>query len=171
MRFGALRIPISIQLQQPYQSIRDLERLLAKKRQALGAQRDWRFVLRLLGHHPSAATQLVAKTDTAVERRSLRELQFLLFKLKRQYRALHKRYSEIYGFSAYAQRSAQSATLTSHLAFTLIARDARRSLRSLARCRIRQLRRGKQEPGKLSLRDIDPVNIAVILKPVGTHDV
>jgi hypothetical protein len=51
--------------------------------------------------------QLLAKISTAVERRSLRELQFLLFKLKRQYRTLHKRYSQIYGFSSYAHRSAQ----------------------------------------------------------------
>ena len=42
-----------------------------------------------------------------VERRSLRELQSLLFNLKRQYRTLHKRYSQIYGFSSYAHRSAQ----------------------------------------------------------------
>ena len=50
-------------------------------------------------------SQLVAKIGTAVERRSLRELQSLLFKLKRQYRTLHKRYSQIYGFSSYAHRN------------------------------------------------------------------
>ena len=71
-------------------------------------QHDSRFVSRLLGHRQSRATQLVAKIGTAVERRSLRELQSLLFKLKRQYRTLHKRYSQIYGFSSYAHRNAIS---------------------------------------------------------------
>jgi hypothetical protein len=38
---------------------------------------------------------LVAQIGTAVERRSLREIESLLFKLKRQYRTLHKRYSHL----------------------------------------------------------------------------
>jgi hypothetical protein len=95
----------SIRLQQLYQSIRNLEASLANKRRGLGAQHNGRFVSRLLGHRQSRATQLVAKIGTTVERRSLRELQSLLFKLKRQYRALHKRYSQVYGFSSYAHRN------------------------------------------------------------------
>ena len=95
----------SFRLQQLYQSIRNLEASLAKKRQALGVQHNGRFVSRLLGHRQSKITQLVSKIGTAVDRRSLRELQSLLFKLKRQYRTLHKRYSQIYGFSSYAHRN------------------------------------------------------------------
>jgi hypothetical protein len=95
----------SIRLQQLYQSIRNLEASLANKRRGLGAQHNGRFVSRLLGHRPSREAQLVAQIGTAVERRSLRELQSLLFKLKRQYRTLHKRYSQIYGFSSYAHRN------------------------------------------------------------------
>ncbi|HEU4678365.1 MAG TPA: hypothetical protein VFS35_02515, partial [Terrimicrobiaceae bacterium] len=95
----------SIRLQQLYQSIRNLEASLANKRRGLGAQRDQRFVSRLLGHRQSKATPLVAQIGSAIERRSLREVQSLLFKLKRQYRTLHKRYSQIYGFSSYAHRN------------------------------------------------------------------
>jgi hypothetical protein len=95
----------SFRLQQLYQSIRNLEASLANKRRAHGVQHSGRFVSRLLGHRQSRATQLVAKIGTAVERRSLRELQSLLFKLKRQYRTLHKRYSKIYGFSSYSHRN------------------------------------------------------------------
>jgi hypothetical protein len=98
----------SIRLQQLYQSIRNLEASLANKRRGLGAQRDQRFVSRLLGHRQSRAAHLVAKIGTTVERRSLREIQSLLFTLKRQYRTLHKRYSQIYGFSFYAHRNAIS---------------------------------------------------------------
>ncbi len=98
----------SIRLQQLYQSICNLEGSLANKRRALGIQHDSRFVSRLLGHRQSSATQLVAKIGTSVEGRSLRELQSLLFKLKRQYRTLHKRYSQIFGFSSYAHRNAIS---------------------------------------------------------------
>jgi hypothetical protein len=97
----------SFRLRQLYQSIRNLEASLTNKRRAIGAQRNCRFVSRFLGHRRSRATQLVAKIGKAVERRSLRELQSLLFKLKRQYRTLHKCYSQIYGFSSYANRSAQ----------------------------------------------------------------
>ena len=88
-----------------YQSIRNLEASLANKRRGLGAQHNGRFVSRLLGHRQSRATPLVAKIGTTVERRSLRELQSLLFKLKGQYWTLHKRYSQIYGFSSYAHRN------------------------------------------------------------------
>jgi hypothetical protein len=40
-----------------------------------------------------------------VDRRSLREMQNLLFKIKRDYRAAHKRYSQTHGFDSYAHRS------------------------------------------------------------------
>lgn len=96
----------SIRLQQLYQSIRNLEASLVNKRRGLGAQHNGRFVSRLLGHRQSRAAQLVAKIGTTFERRSLRELQSLLFKLKRQYGAFHKRYSQIYGFSSYSHRNA-----------------------------------------------------------------
>ena len=95
----------SIRLQQLYQSIRNLEASLANKRQRLGAQHSCRFVSRFLGPRQSRATQLVGQIGTAVERRSLREVRSLLFTLKRQYRTLHKRYSQIYGFSSYAHRN------------------------------------------------------------------
>jgi hypothetical protein len=109
----------SIRLQQLYQSIRNLEASLANKRRAIGAQHNRRFVPRLLGHRQSRATQLVAQIGTAVEGRSLRELQSLLFKLKRQYRTLHKRYSQIYGFSSYAHRGAQYQQLSHHISLSL----------------------------------------------------
>ncbi len=97
----------SFRLQQLYQSIRNLEASLANKRRAIGAQHNCRFVSRILGYRQSRAMQLVAKLGTTVERRSVRELQSLLFKLKSQCRTLHKNYSKIHGFSSYAHRSAQ----------------------------------------------------------------
>ena len=97
----------SFRLQQLYQSIRNLEALLAKKRRALGVQREARLVSRLIRSPQPRTIQLAVKIATAVESRSLRELQSLLFRLKRQYRTLHKRYSQIYGFSSYAHRGAQ----------------------------------------------------------------
>jgi hypothetical protein len=109
----------SIRLQQLYQSIRNLEASLANKRQGLGTKHNCRFISRLLGHRQSRATQLVARIGTAVERRSLRELQSLLFKVKRQYRTLHKRYSQIYGFSSYAHRSAQYQQLAHRASLSL----------------------------------------------------
>jgi hypothetical protein len=109
----------SFRLQQLYQSVHNLEVSLAEKRRALGAQCNCRFVSRLLGYRQSKTTQVVSKIGTTVERRSLRELQSLLFKLKREYRTLHKRYSQIYGFSSYAHRSAQYQYLSHRASLSL----------------------------------------------------
>ena len=96
----------SFRLQQLYQSIRNLEASLAKKRRALGVQRDCQVCFATpRTPHNQRSRRLSPKLAAAVERRSLRELQSLLFKLKRQYRTLHKRYSQIYGFSSYAHRN------------------------------------------------------------------
>ena len=106
----------AFRLQHLYQSIRNLEASLANKRRALGVQHNCQFVSRLLGYRQSTAVQLVAKIGTIVERRSIRGLQSLLFKLKRQYRTLHKRYSQIHGFSSYSHRNSiyQRASLRQH---------------------------------------------------------
>ena len=109
----------SFRLQQLYQSIRNLEALLAKKRRALDVQREARLVSRLIRSPQPRAIQLAAKIATAVESRSLRELQSLLFKLKRQYRTLHKRYSQIYGFSSYAHRSDQYQQMSQRASLSL----------------------------------------------------
>ena len=101
----------SFRLQQLYQSIRNLEASLANKRRALGAQHNCRFASRLLGYR-QAKTELASKITTGADRRTCRELQSLLFKVKRQYRTFHKRYSQIYGFSSYAHRSAQYQQLS-----------------------------------------------------------
>ena len=111
----------SFRLQQLYQSIGNLEALLAKKRRTLGVQREARLVSRLIRSPQPRTIQLAAKIATAVESWSLRELQSLLFKLKRQYRTLHKRYSQIYGFSSICTSGRPiSRTLASRLAFSLI---------------------------------------------------
>ena len=59
----------------------------------------------LLGRRTPKVARIVEKFAAAVDRRSLREMQSLLFKVKREYRAMHKRYSQIHGFSSYANRS------------------------------------------------------------------
>jgi hypothetical protein len=97
----------AFRLQELYQGIRNLEASVANNRKALAAQRNSRFVSRLVGYRQSKTTQLASKISTVVERRSIRELQTRLFQLKRQYRTLHKNYSQIYGFSSYAHRNAQ----------------------------------------------------------------
>jgi len=58
-----------------------------------------------MGRRKPKLTRTVEKLAAAVDRRSLREMQNLLFKIKRDYRAAHKRYSQTDGFNAYANRS------------------------------------------------------------------
>jgi hypothetical protein len=98
----------AIRLQQSYQSIRNLEAAIVAKRQFLNAERNSIFVSRLLGMRKPKFTRTVEKLATAVDRRSLREMQNLLFKIKREYRSAHKRYSQTHGFTSYANRSTQS---------------------------------------------------------------
>ena len=88
----------AIRLQQSYRSIRNLESAIAAKRQFLAAKRDADFVSRLMGRRKPRLTRTVEKLAEA-------EMQNLLFKIKRDYRAAHKRYSQTHGFHAYANRS------------------------------------------------------------------
>jgi len=96
----------SFRLLQFYQAIRNLEASVAAKRQALAAQRNGLSLSRLVGHQQPKATQLISKIVTVVERRSIRQLQTRVFQLKRKYRALHRRYSHLYGFQSYSNRNA-----------------------------------------------------------------
>ncbi len=98
----------AIRLQQSFQSIRNLETAIAGKRRALAAQRNANFVLRLLGRRKSKSERTVEKLAAAVDRRSLRELQTLLFRIKRDYRAAHKRYADTHGFDSYAHRNSHA---------------------------------------------------------------
>ena len=95
----------AIRLQQSYQSIRNLEAAIVAKRRVLAAERNANFVSRLLGRRKPKLTHTVEKLAAAVDRRSLREMQNLLFRIKRDYRAAYKRYSQTHGFKSYANRS------------------------------------------------------------------
>ena len=100
----------AIRLQQSYQSIRNLEMAIAVKRQVAAAKRSTAFVARFLGTRKPKFTRTVEKVAAAVDRRSFREMQHLLFRIKRDYRAAHKRYSRMYGFTSYGNRNTQSHT-------------------------------------------------------------
>lgn len=95
----------AIRLQQSFQSIRNLEAAIAAKRQVLAAQRSANILLRLVGGRKPTASRPAEKLAAAIDRRSLRELQTLLFKIKREYRAAHQRYAQRHGFHSYANRS------------------------------------------------------------------
>ncbi len=95
----------AIRLQQSYQSICNLESAIAAKRRFYAAQRNANLVSRLLGQRKPKFTRTVEKLAAAVDRRSLREMQNLLFKIKRNYRAAHKRYTQTHGFHSYGNRS------------------------------------------------------------------
>ena len=96
----------AIRLQQSYQAIRNLETAIAAKRQFLAVQRNANLFSRMWGRPKPKLTRTVEKLAAAVDRRSLREMQNLLFKIKREYRVAHKRYSQTHGFHSYANRSA-----------------------------------------------------------------
>lgn len=95
----------AIRLQQSYQSIRNLESAIAAKRQFLATQRNANLFLRLWGRRKPKLTRTVEKLAVAVDRRSLREMQNLLFKIKSDYRAAHRRYTKTHGFNSYGNRS------------------------------------------------------------------
>jgi len=88
------------------------------------AKRNTNFLSRLLGRRKSKLTRTAERLAAEIDRRSLREMQNLLFKIKHDYRATHKRYSQIHGFSSYANRIAiqyahQHQNQTTHSEFVL----------------------------------------------------
>ncbi len=95
----------AIRLQKSFQSIRNLEAAIVAKRRFLAAQRNANFVQRLLGRRKTRGTRAAEKVAAAIDRRSLREMQTLLFQIKREYRAAHHRYSQTHGFRSYANRN------------------------------------------------------------------
>ena len=96
----------AMRLQQLYQAIRNLEAGIAKKRQALAIESGSRLVSRLMRVPKPKVVRVVEKIAMTIERRSIRDMQKTLFQLKRQYRAEHKRYSRLFGFTAYSNRNA-----------------------------------------------------------------
>lgn len=103
----------ALRLQQLYQAIDALERAINTQRATVSAQRNLRLLGKLTGRRRSKIERVAEKVTVAVQRRSIREQQTQLYKLKRQYRALHKRYCRIYGFQSHGHRHArqQSAAL------------------------------------------------------------
>jgi hypothetical protein len=107
----------AIHLQQLYQSLRNLEASITAKRQYFALKHNAHFVSQLVGRRTPKAVRMVEKLAAAVDCRSLREMQNLLFKIKRHYRTAHKRYSQIHGFSSYANRSTLQHTHRQQNAF------------------------------------------------------
>jgi hypothetical protein len=60
----------------------------------------------MIGRRAPKAARVAGKLAAALDRRSLREMRHLLFRIRLQYRAAHKRYTRIYGFNSYANRIA-----------------------------------------------------------------
>ena len=64
------------------------------------------FVSRLVGRRAPKGVRVAHKLADAVGRRSLREMRHLLFKIRAEYLAAHKRYARTQGFNSYANRVA-----------------------------------------------------------------
>ena len=96
----------AIRLQQLYHSIRNLEASIAAKRKYFALKRSANFVSRLVGRRVPKAARLADKLAAAVDRRSLREMRHLLFRIRAEYLAAHKRYARTQGFNSYANRIA-----------------------------------------------------------------
>ena len=96
----------AIRLQQFHQSIRNLEAAIAARRAYLVTRRNADHLSHLFGCRKPKLTRAIEKVAATVDRRSLREMQNLLFKLKRQYHVEHKRYAQRHGFHSYANRIA-----------------------------------------------------------------
>jgi hypothetical protein len=96
----------AIRLQQLYSSIRNLEASIAAKRNRFALKRSANLISRMVGQRAPKAARVAEKLADALDRRSLREMRNLLFRIRGQYRAAHKRYARIYGFNSYANRIA-----------------------------------------------------------------
>jgi len=81
-----------------YQSILKLERELQERRQAQRVVRVMQRIPRFLGRHKPAPVRTVERVAGAIEKYSIREMRFLLFRMKQTYREDHRFYSQRYGF-------------------------------------------------------------------------
>jgi hypothetical protein len=95
----------AIRLHQLYESIRHLEAAIAARRKQFAEEKNLRFLSRFTGRRVPKLAQAVSKASRAVERRCLAEIQKLLFQTKTQYRALHKRYCRLHGFTSHGHRN------------------------------------------------------------------
>jgi hypothetical protein len=132
----------AIRLQQLYSSIRNLEASITAKRKYFVLKRSVNFVSRLVGRHVPKTARVAEKLAAAVDRRSLREMRHLLFKIRVQYRAAHKRYAQMQGFSSYANRIAiahrqQNALEFARTAFVLVCVTSRIAAYSVAIQRVK----------------------------------
>ena len=96
----------AIRLQQLHQSIRNLEASITAKRKYFVLKRSANFVSRLVGRRAPKAARVAQKLAATVDRRSLREMRHLLFKIRTEYHAAHKRYARTQAFNSYANRVA-----------------------------------------------------------------
>jgi len=96
----------AIRLQQLHQRIRNLEASIAAKRKYFVLKRGANFVSRLVGRRAPKAARVAEKLAAAIDRRSLREIRNLLFKIRVEFHAARKRYAQMQGFSSYANRIA-----------------------------------------------------------------
>jgi hypothetical protein len=115
-------------LQKIYENIGTLEKSIAAKRSLLAIERNTFFVSQLMGRRRSKAERIATKVRRTVERNTLRELQQMLFRIKREYRALHRRYLIEYGLMPEAGQSASKPNTQ-----TISHYDRRESIRNANR--------------------------------------
>ena len=72
----------AIRLQQLYSSIRNLEASIMAKRKYFALKRSANFVSRLVGRRVPKAVRLADRLAAAMDRRSLRQMRHLLFKIR-----------------------------------------------------------------------------------------
>ena len=96
----------AIRLQQLYSRVRNLEASITAKRKSFALKKSANFVSRLVGRRAPKGVRVAHKLADAVGRRSLREMRHLLFKIRAEYLAAHKRYARTQGFNSYANRVA-----------------------------------------------------------------
>ncbi len=102
----------AIRLTEFHRRIVDLERAIAARRQTTATARNVHFVGRLMGLRSSPASKVVSKARRAIDQHSTRQLQHLLFKMKRQYRDQHRRFLRLHVFQSYAHRLPNQQTAT-----------------------------------------------------------
>jgi hypothetical protein len=85
-------------LQKIYENIGTLEKSIAAKRFQLATERNVLFASQFMGRR-SKSERLATKVRRTVERDTLRELQQMLFRIKREYRVLHRGYCQKYGLN------------------------------------------------------------------------
>ena len=140
----------AIRLQQLHQSIRNLEASITAKRKYFVLKRSANFVSRLVGRRVPKAARVAEKLADAVDRRSLREMRNLLFRIRAAIPRRPQTLRADTGVQLLCQSNRHRPSAAKRTLSSFSARDSRSGLPTWTAARTRSMRTVPPSPSSIS---------------------